>query len=218
MALVPIASGHRVVRPDHCPVSAPTVPQQRPGARPKIPKTLRALVWNTHIGEDRGTTKCLCGTTISQMTFECGHITPHALGGPTTVGNLYPVCGSCNRSMGTNNYATFALMVNGKIPRGMPVGDDIQCLVAPGATIQTGGATIAAFSPSLQGRLATKEAMRCSETWLSTPDDEWVLVRRPRKTAPTTSDMIYRVVGGGASILMRGMGGIVAYAWSKVRQ
>lgn len=141
-----------------------------PPVRPKIPKTLRALVWNTHIGEERGTTTCLCGTTISQMTFECGHVIPYALGGPTTVDNLYPICGSCNRSMGTHNYATFALLVSGKVPRGMRLPP------RPSLTIEectTADGMEGAMVPSSRPR-----GTRSSAVWLATPDDEWVLVRK----------------------------------------
>ncbi len=80
---------------------------RRPPARKKIPKALRVAVWNRYVGEERGTTKCLCGTMISQLNFECGHKIAHSDGGSATLDNLVPVCASCNKSMGTTEYYTF---------------------------------------------------------------------------------------------------------------
>jgi len=71
--------------------------------RPRISAALRSLVWNTYIGEEKGTFVCLCGSTISQLNFECGHVIPWSSGGATTIDNLRPVCSRCNRSMGTQN-------------------------------------------------------------------------------------------------------------------
>lgn len=75
--------------------------------RPKIPKTLRALVWNTYIGEDKGTFICMCGSKFSQLNFECGHIVSLADGGKTNIDNLRPICSMCNKSMGKTNYYEF---------------------------------------------------------------------------------------------------------------
>lgn len=74
-----------------------------------IPHRIRQLVWNTHAGEDKGTTMCHCcyHTKISQLQFECGHIQARAKGGPDSVDNLKPICGACNRSMGTMNMLEF---------------------------------------------------------------------------------------------------------------
>ena len=71
--------------------------------RPKFSASFRALVWNTYIGEERGTFKCMCGSTVSQLNFECGHVISRALGGSNTLENLRPVCGRCNKSMGTTS-------------------------------------------------------------------------------------------------------------------
>lgn len=71
--------------------------------RAKIPASLRASVWNTYIGEDRGTFRCICGSKVSQLNFECGHVIPWSQGGMDTLENLRPICSRCNRSMGTEN-------------------------------------------------------------------------------------------------------------------
>ena len=50
-----------------------------------IPKKLKEIVWNTNIGVDKGTEKCMCckTTEIQQMSFHCGHIISEYNGGET---------------------------------------------------------------------------------------------------------------------------------------
>jgi hypothetical protein len=74
-----------------------------------ISKTLRRLVWNSHIGESIGKANCLCCgiTSITQLNFECGHIVSESNGGNTHVSNLKPICSSCNKSMGKTNMDEF---------------------------------------------------------------------------------------------------------------
>jgi len=74
-----------------------------------ISKMTRIKVWNTHIGEEIGKTKCLCCNEISitQSIFECGHIIAEAKGGKTEVNNLIPICSTCNKSMRTKNLYEF---------------------------------------------------------------------------------------------------------------
>lgn len=79
-----------------------------------IPKTMRILVWNAHIGEEIGKAKCLCCklTDITQMKFHVGHIIAEKYGGKLEVKNLKPICGSCNSSMGTRNMNDFIKLLN----------------------------------------------------------------------------------------------------------
>jgi 5-methylcytosine-specific restriction endonuclease McrA len=74
-----------------------------------IPATIKRLVWNTHIGEQIGKTKCMCCnvTDITQLSFNCGHIIAESKGGATIVSNLKPICQNCNSSMGTKNMDEF---------------------------------------------------------------------------------------------------------------
>ena len=74
-----------------------------------IPKAVRIAVWNEFIGEEIGRTECYvgCKRTIAQSNFECGHIEPESRGGLTIIDNLRPICGDCNRSMGTRNMHEF---------------------------------------------------------------------------------------------------------------
>ncbi len=74
-----------------------------------IPKKIKQLVWNNYIGEANGTGLCNCcnKTTISQMSFHCGHIISEFNGGGITINNLKPICQLCNGSMGTKNMDEF---------------------------------------------------------------------------------------------------------------
>lgn len=68
----------------------------------KIPPNLKIKVWNIHIGEEIGKSKCTCCNLIDiyQASFSCGHIISEFNGGENKVENLMPICNSCNSSMG----------------------------------------------------------------------------------------------------------------------
>jgi len=73
-----------------------------------IPKPLRRAVWEKHYGKDLSHGPCdICGHDLSVFEYECGHIHAEALGGETTVENLLPICGACNKSMGKMNLYQF---------------------------------------------------------------------------------------------------------------
>ena len=74
-----------------------------------IPRILRINVWNEWIGEDLGTSTCLCckKIKISQMNFDCGHIVSEYDGGKAILENLRPICRICNSSMQTENMNEF---------------------------------------------------------------------------------------------------------------
>jgi len=74
-----------------------------------IPKTLKVQVWNHYVGEEIGKTLCLCceKNYITQCNFECGHIVPESKDGKTTLSNLLPICGMCNKSMNNQHLLEF---------------------------------------------------------------------------------------------------------------
>jgi uncharacterized Zn-finger protein len=73
-----------------------------------IPKVIRNLVWDTHIGEDNGSGPCyVCTKKINSKDFECGHIIAESKGGTTDIENLRPVCRTCNGSIGSKNMDEF---------------------------------------------------------------------------------------------------------------
>ena len=67
-----------------------------------ISKKLREEVWLKHFGETFSS-KCpiiWCTRKVTVFSFEVGHNIPESKGGKTTINNLIPICGDCNRSMG----------------------------------------------------------------------------------------------------------------------
>jgi hypothetical protein len=74
-----------------------------------IPLSLKALVWNKYIGEEKGIGYCQCcrKNIIKQISFHCGHIISEKNGGSTTLNNLIPLCQTCNLSMGKQNMNDF---------------------------------------------------------------------------------------------------------------
>ncbi len=79
-----------------------------PIRRQPIPLALRYAVWNAAHGEKAGEGWCrCCNKSVTQQTFECGHIVPVAHDGGTTVDNLCVLCRTCNRSMGSEHLDAF---------------------------------------------------------------------------------------------------------------
>ena len=74
-----------------------------------IPKKIKELVWNNHIGHDIATSMCICceKTPIKNTEFHCGHVLAEANGGTLDITNLRPICAGCNLSMGTQNMDDF---------------------------------------------------------------------------------------------------------------
>ncbi len=86
-------------------ISEPIIKKERKPRKKTIPPSLKIKVWNKHIGEEIGKSKCLCCKLkdIYQASFSCGHIISENNGGLLIVDNLKPICTSCNSSMGTKN-------------------------------------------------------------------------------------------------------------------
>jgi hypothetical protein len=84
-----------------------------PPRKKQIPKAVKREVWNKHIGEETGKSKCKCceKADITQLNFHCGHIQSEAEGGEIHVNNLLPICEVCNKSMGTKNLYEFKKML-----------------------------------------------------------------------------------------------------------
>lgn len=74
-----------------------------------IPKALRAAVWIKAFGDAAVLCPVCEAQTITPFNFECGHIVSERDEGPTELGNLMPVCRSCNGSMGTRELFAFRL-------------------------------------------------------------------------------------------------------------
>jgi hypothetical protein len=74
-----------------------------------IPAALRTSVWNNYVGINEGQDKCYCCNSepITKANFECGHVISEKNGGATTLQNLRPICGHCNKSVNSKNLDTF---------------------------------------------------------------------------------------------------------------
>ena len=74
-----------------------------------IPRSLKKMVWDRYIGENKGKAKCYCckHQDIRQIEFHCGHVIAEANKGKTDVHNLRPICAQCNLSMGKMNLYEF---------------------------------------------------------------------------------------------------------------
>ena len=68
----------------------------------KIPKALAEQVWISRMGHtfEHKCAVSWCRNRITVFDYECGHNIPESKGGKTTLDNLVPICGRCNRSMG----------------------------------------------------------------------------------------------------------------------
>lgn len=82
-----------------------------PKTRRSVPSALREKVWRKHNtfkvdGEYRCSMdgRCFCcNSAITYSNHQSGHIISDRHGGKTSVDNLRPVCGSCNKNMGSAN-------------------------------------------------------------------------------------------------------------------
>ncbi|GEM_PF-6888016 len=76
--------------------------------RKAIPKALKDQVWNTNVAPNVTEGKCwVCKKPIHIQDFEVGHNKAVSKGGKDTLDNLKPICGTCNRSMGTRSIKSF---------------------------------------------------------------------------------------------------------------
>lgn len=77
--------------------------------REKITSATKIACWNAHIGEDIGSTMCLCckSVKITQHNFVCGHVIADVHGGTLAIDNIRPICAKCNSSMATMNMDDF---------------------------------------------------------------------------------------------------------------
>jgi hypothetical protein len=73
-----------------------------------LPHAIREKVWTHYLG-NTGEAPCFCceKSIITPFKFECAHIIAESKGGNSSVNNLLPCCGVCNRSMGTMNFFVF---------------------------------------------------------------------------------------------------------------
>lgn len=80
--------------------------------RERIPASVRKRVWANANDEKSLLGKCFtCERSLEFTDMECGHVVPLALGGPTTVENMMPVCRTCNRDMGIMHLEAYKRLI-----------------------------------------------------------------------------------------------------------
>ncbi len=80
----------------------------------EISQKMRDFIWNINYG-NKNTASCICcdKTKIRNDYFEAGHIIAEHYGGDVNQYNLKPICGKCNKSMGT--IEMFEYMLKNKV-------------------------------------------------------------------------------------------------------
>ena len=75
----------------------------------KIPKSVRAHVWDLYIGSHINEHRCLCckKTLIKITNFDVGHVVAESNGGTLEINNLRPICSVCNHAMQSTNMIDF---------------------------------------------------------------------------------------------------------------
>jgi hypothetical protein len=83
--------------------------------RRKIDKNTRDAVWFKYMG-NQAEGKCYCCEirTIHITDFQVGHNKAVAKGGNDNISNLRPICGPCNRGMGTSSIESYKKKYFGK--------------------------------------------------------------------------------------------------------
>ena len=75
---------------------------------PRVPQSLKKLLWNKHFGSENGHGACyVCSDKICSLNFEAGHVRAAIEGGSTKIDNLKPICACCNKSMGVGNMEVY---------------------------------------------------------------------------------------------------------------
>ena len=85
---------------------------ERRTQKQKIPSEVRFKVWKKYIGNKIESTCFCCNIKkitpfTSFNTFQAGHIKSENEGGNIEIGNLLPICASCNRRMGIKHWDDF---------------------------------------------------------------------------------------------------------------
>ncbi len=79
-------------------------PLKNSSSRKQIGKPLRDIVWMKYM-KNNSSGKCYCCKIrpIHYSDFQVGHNKSVAKGGSNNINNLRPICGPCNRGMGTGS-------------------------------------------------------------------------------------------------------------------
>lgn len=75
--------------------------------RKRFDPKMRTAIWNKYIGKGVSECECFfCDEMISWDNFEIAHDKALANGGSNDIDNLFPLCSTCNKLMGTDDFKT----------------------------------------------------------------------------------------------------------------
>lgn len=81
-------------------------------SRQPLSKEIREKVWKRFHGENEVGKCFICPREIDSSNWECGHIIASSEGGEDNIGNLRPICSTCNRRMGKMDLNRFKKIYN----------------------------------------------------------------------------------------------------------
>jgi hypothetical protein len=99
------------IKPEPILVPEPKVeikPEQKK-IKKSLPTAVKDCIWNYYIGQHINIHKCFCCKKhmIKIDDFHAGHVIAEAQGGGDDIGNLRPICSSCNSSMGKRDMVDY---------------------------------------------------------------------------------------------------------------
>lgn len=75
--------------------------------RSKVPRALENALWIESFGDSTQGKCCYCKGLVTPFTKHIGHVISHKNGGTLALDNLVILCGSCNPSIGSENFNDF---------------------------------------------------------------------------------------------------------------
>jgi 5-methylcytosine-specific restriction endonuclease McrA len=83
--------------------------QESKKIKKSLPTSVKDCIWNYYIGQHINIHKCFCckKNMIKIDDFHAGHVIAEAQGGGDDIGNLRPICSSCNSSMGKRDMTDY---------------------------------------------------------------------------------------------------------------
>ena len=96
-----------------------------------IAKAVKEQIWIQHFGETFRH-KCYipwCTNSLTPFSFHAGHDVPRSKGGTNTIDNLFPICSSCNCSMGNKYSIQEWIHINSKLSFKRQICTSVLCFI-----------------------------------------------------------------------------------------
>jgi 5-methylcytosine-specific restriction endonuclease McrA len=84
-------------------------PKTKTIIRRRVPRAVRDEVWRAYNGNKLDGRCYVCPQEIAYASFELAHDIPLSEGGTDAIENLRPICGKCNKAMGTMRLEDYRL-------------------------------------------------------------------------------------------------------------